>query len=118
MAVTKLIDETKCIGCGKCVSDCVTHYLVMSEDENGKRKPTFNNRSRCIDCGHCNAICPQGAVSGGNVITEMENDELLQLMASKRSMNPHFTAAPDWKASRYRHLWRASGMMHLQIVNR
>ena len=86
MAVTKLIDETKCIGCGKCVSDCVTHYLIMSEDETGKHKPTFNNRSRCIDCGHCNAICPQGAVSGGSLITEIENDELLQLMASKRSI--------------------------------
>ena len=86
MAVTKLIDEKKCIGCGKCVSDCVTHYLVMSEDETGKRKPTFNNRSRCIDCGHCNAICPQGAISGGDVVTDIENDELLRLMASKRSI--------------------------------
>jgi len=86
MALTKQIDETKCIGCGRCVSDCVTHYLVMSEDETGKRKPIFNNRSRCIDCGHCNAICPHGAVSGGNVITESYNDELLQLMTSKRSI--------------------------------
>ena len=90
MGVVRTIDETKCIGCGRCVADCVTHYLVMSEDDAGKKMPSFNKRSRCIDCGHCNAICPQGAINGGNPIFEIdENDTLLRVMAYKRSVR-HF----------------------------
>jgi len=90
MGVVRTIDEAKCIGCGRCVADCVTHYLVMSEDEAGKKIPVFNKRSRCIDCGHCNAICPQSAIGGGNPIFEVDkNDTLLRIMAYKRSVR-HF----------------------------
>ncbi len=50
------IDETKCIGCGKCVDDCISDRLVLRDNKAVYRK-------RCIKCGHCVAICPVGAVS-------------------------------------------------------
>lgn len=50
------IDESKCIGCGKCVEDCVSDRLVIRDGKAVYRK-------RCIKCGHCVAICPTGAVT-------------------------------------------------------
>ena len=84
MIKSRRIDNFLCDSCdGRflCVQDCVTSCIEPLDGH-----ASFKEKGYCIDCGHCNAICPQGAVSGGNVITEMENDELLQLMASKRSI--------------------------------
>ena len=50
------IDVERCIGCGKCVGDCVGSNLVV-EDGAARAK------GRCILCGHCVAICPTAAVS-------------------------------------------------------
>lgn len=85
--IARTIDSEKCIGCGKCVNDCINQYLILVEDENGHKKASFKDRGRCLECGHCNAICPQRAISGGK-IEEMQgvDDELLQLMASKRTV--------------------------------
>lgn len=51
-----IIDSKKCIGCGKCVADCVSGRLELKEGQVVYRK-------RCIKCGHCVAICPVNAVS-------------------------------------------------------
>lgn len=83
---TRVIDSAKCIGCGKCVNDCINQYLILVEDADGKKHAAFKERGRCLECGHCNAICPQNAIEGGAAITDFEGDELLQLMASKRSV--------------------------------
>ena len=40
-----VIDKEKCIGCAKCVKDCVAFALYI---ENGKA----NVREGCIECGH------------------------------------------------------------------
>ncbi len=50
------IDHELCIGCGKCVVDCVSGRLVLRDGKAVYRK-------RCIKCGHCVAICPVKAVS-------------------------------------------------------
>lgn len=50
------IDEGRCIGCGRCVADCVGSNLAV-EDGIARVK------GRCILCGHCVAICPTEAVS-------------------------------------------------------
>ena len=84
---TRVIDVQKCIGCGKCVNDCINQYLILIEDKEGKKKASFKERGRCLECGHCNAICPQRAVSGGK-IEELDKceDKLLKLMATKRTV--------------------------------
>lgn len=50
------IEEERCIGCGRCVADCVGTNLLV---ENGIARV----KGRCILCGHCVAICPTAAVS-------------------------------------------------------
>ena len=83
------IDETKCIGCGKCVKDCVAAALYL---EAGKAKC----REGCIECGHCFAVCPAGAVDmpgydkTGCVKTtpmrEIDSETLLQAIKSRRTV--------------------------------
>ncbi len=51
------VDSEKCIGCGKCVSDCFPKDIDLKDN-----KAIINN-IKCISCGHCIAICPQNAVS-------------------------------------------------------
>lgn len=50
------IDESLCIGCGKCVKDCIAQRIKL---ENQKAHVT----GECILCGHCVAVCPCNAVS-------------------------------------------------------
>ena len=56
MAITTdvVIDQDACTGCGACISDCVQHNLSLIH---GKAYP----RTTCMKCGHCVAICPEGA---------------------------------------------------------
>ena len=84
---SRILDTEKCIGCGKCVNDCINQYLVLTEDANGRKKISFKERGRCLECGHCNAICPQRAISGGKGEFGCdEKDSLLSLMAGKRTI--------------------------------
>lgn len=50
------IDKDACIGCGKCIYDCIAWNLRLSD---GKASP----KKDCFLCGHCVAVCPANAVS-------------------------------------------------------
>ena len=85
-----IINKEKCIGCGKCVKDCVGGKLKLVDS---KAEFMF---SRCIECGHCYAICPVGAVSMANFpetteekpvsMTEIDSETLLSAMKSRRTI--------------------------------
>ncbi len=87
---TVIIDKEKCIGCGKCVRDCVSEKIKLN---NGKAEFMYE---KCIQCGHCYAICPVNAVtmtSYGAVpeekpvsLTEFDSDKLLTAMKSRRTI--------------------------------
>ena len=51
-----IIDKEKCTGCVRCVSDCSKLKITLE-----KGKAAVNEE--CFQCGHCVAICPEGAVS-------------------------------------------------------
>ena len=99
------IDKDLCSGCGLCVNGCPTGTLSLSD---GK---AIASGGGSIFCGHCEAVCPQGAVRVTAINEEMSRYEtftaenqwlphgnystplLVQLMASRRSCR-HFTDQP------------------------
>ena len=84
------INKELCIGCGKCVNDCVSEKIKLID---GKAEFLYE---RCIECGHCYAICPTKAVTmehfkgyeGEKVFdfTKINSEELLSAMKSRRTI--------------------------------
>ncbi len=75
------INEELCVGCGKCIQDCVGHALKM---ENGKAKV----KKSCILCGHCVAVCPRNAVE----ISEYRMDTAVPYEKEKFQIDPDIFA--------------------------
>lgn len=84
-----LIDTDKCIGCGLCKNDCVAFDITMVD---GKAEAKGIS---CIKCGHCEAICPKGAVTitgFEDEITEFDEqtrldpEQLLEAIRTRRSV--------------------------------
>lgn len=71
------IDPALCVGCGKCVEDCISDCLVLRDGKAVYRK-------RCIKCGHCVAICPKNAVS----IPAYDMSDVEEYDAEKFSVDP------------------------------
>lgn len=84
------INEELCIGCAKCVRDCVSEKIRIVDS---KAQFMFE---RCIRCGHCYAICPTGAIEMTDYegyqgekplpMTEFDSDRLLVAMKSRRTI--------------------------------
>lgn len=85
-----LIDSAKCVGCGKCIKDCVSQNIIIN---NGKAKI---KSSQCLKCGHCVAICAMDAVSIPEYGTDenepvsrediLNPDKLIKAIKSRRSI--------------------------------
>jgi len=56
----KSIDYEKCNACMLCQSICTNSKVIAP---NAAGKPEFLHDIRCIYCGHCLAVCPQGAIT-------------------------------------------------------
>ena len=89
--MNKSIDYNKCVGCLKCVRDCVVNHLLVCDDTQDVRynKPVFVDKGRCIECGHCEAICPNQAVITDNCSDFDESDGLLRQMSLKRTVRDY-----------------------------
>lgn len=72
-----IIDQEKCIGCGKCAKDCIEFNIEVKEKKAAVRK-------ECFKCGHCVAICPVGAVS----IPEYDMEDVEPYQADGFSLDP------------------------------
>ncbi len=83
------IDFGNCVGCGLCVNDCVNNYLKLTTEITGKKIVTVQERGHCLKCGHCMAICPQNAIIVNGILENTYNDDLLALMALKRTVRKY-----------------------------
>ena len=59
--ITATIDRELCNGCGLCVQICPMRTLSIQD---GKAEVTGN---QSLNCAHCQAICPNGAVTVGAI---------------------------------------------------
>lgn len=59
------VDESKCVGCKKCVRNCYFHAITFDE------KPNINE-TKCEGCGVCKGLCPTKAIS----MQDIENANL------------------------------------------
>ncbi len=56
------VDQTKCNHDGICVAECPVGLIELKEG-NLVPTPIDNAEALCINCGHCVAVCPHGAMS-------------------------------------------------------
>lgn len=53
------IDLSRCVGCTACAGVCIRKHIAIEVGH-----PTeVESELSCMDCGHCAAICPKGAIS-------------------------------------------------------
>jgi heterodisulfide reductase subunit A2 len=72
-ALTSVVDENKCSGCGTCIQVCP--YGALRKNDRGYAEVIV---AACKGCGCCGATCPEGAIS-------MTNYTDAQLMAEARA---------------------------------
>jgi heterodisulfide reductase subunit A len=60
-ALTSVIDETKCTGCGTCIQVCP--YGALRKSDKGIAEVIV---AACKGCGCCGATCPEGAITMTN----------------------------------------------------
>lgn len=56
------IDENKCQRDGICVAECPAK-IIIQKDPGSVPVPVKGAEKGCINCGHCVAVCPHGALS-------------------------------------------------------
>jgi nitroreductase/NAD-dependent dihydropyrimidine dehydrogenase PreA subunit len=85
------VDAKACRQCGACIRTCPENILVE-----GEGAPETVHEELCTSCGHCAAICEQGAIhhesfSEGTIIpvnTDLlpSENELLEMLRARRSL--------------------------------
>ncbi len=71
-AITAVVDDKKCIGCGSCYGVCPYHAIELSEKDVSleevslKTRKSYVNPAVCKGCGTCVVICPTGAIAQRN----------------------------------------------------
>ncbi len=71
-AITAVVDDKKCIGCGSCYGVCPYHAIELSEKDVSLEEVSLKTRKSnvnpavCKGCGTCVVICPTGAIAQRN----------------------------------------------------
>lgn len=101
-----VIDENKCVGCGKCTLVCpmTAINIKSSTDINLKSRVAKLNNEVCLGCGVCVKNCPKGAISLKRreqsvitpvstihrvVISAIEKGQLQNLIFDNKAHNSH-----------------------------
>ena len=95
------VDGKKCNRDGFCVRDCPTAIITLPEK--GLPQITPDNEGSCLECGHCVAVCPFGALSHRRIPIEkspaiqeklcLSEEQAAQFLRSRRSIR-HFLDKP------------------------
>ncbi|MBU0734959.1 MAG: nitroreductase family protein, partial [Proteobacteria bacterium] len=90
-----IIDETKCKKDGICVRECPM-VIIKLKDGDGFPEIVPGGEDICNSCGHCVAICPNGALNHARIPIEssppikkeleINEDEAVQFLRSRRSI--------------------------------
>lgn len=83
------IDKNLCTNCGICIKECPTFVL-----DRGTEKPKAVLPQNCFACGHCAAVCPNGALENSKAALSkqelfypgLDPDSAEQFMRSRRSI--------------------------------
>lgn len=70
------VDNEKCIDCGACIKDCICN--IINKQGNGFPHIPPGQESDCLECQHCMAVCPAGAIS----IFGLNPEDSLELKSS------------------------------------
>jgi nitroreductase/NAD-dependent dihydropyrimidine dehydrogenase PreA subunit len=91
------IDESRCKKDALCVRDCPTNIIQLSE--NGFPEIIPGGDAGCLECGHCVAVCPHGALSHTRIPMQsspeikqelrISEEQAAQFLRSRRSVR-HF----------------------------
>jgi len=86
------VDRTKCKRDGICMAECPFSLIAESEDGGF---PTARRAAAkiCIDCGHCLAVCPHGALT-------LKGQSPATCLPVKRKLGPAPEAAAQFLRSR------------------
>lgn len=74
-AITAIVDEERCIGCGRCADICPYHAIELAEKEvileeiTLKIRKSSVNPAVCKGCGTCVVTCPVEAITQRNFTT-------------------------------------------------
>ncbi len=90
-----IIDEAKCKKDGLCARECPM-IIIKLKDGNGFPEMVPRGEDVCNNCGHCVAICPNGALSHASVPIEkspsiekemeISEEQAVQFLRSRRSV--------------------------------
>lgn len=87
-----IADKNKCIKCGACINDCVVKLLTR-DSEDYPYMPQGLEKF-CLNCQHCLAVCPEGAISCSGITAYQcapigdtpSPDEMLNLIRQRRTV--------------------------------
>jgi nitroreductase/NAD-dependent dihydropyrimidine dehydrogenase PreA subunit len=92
------IDQIKCKKDGICVAECPSQ-IIIQDDKNSFPSLLEAGEEFCINCGHCVAVCPHGALTLSTMslaacpsIQEnlfIDADAVKQLLQSRRSIRQY-----------------------------
>lgn len=90
-----IIDESKCKRDGFCARECPTAIIRLKEKETYPEIISGGEQS-CLQCGHCVAVCPHGALSHSLIAIEecppikknlvIDHAQAVQFLRTRRSI--------------------------------